>query len=281
MSLAGWRERETASDLHRKNGDMTASRKFTFLGTGTSTGIPMIGCDCAVCRSTNPRNQRYRCSVLVTTPQGNILVDTPPELRLQLVRERIKTIHAVLYTHFHADHIFGLDDLRPIPWTLGGPVPLYCTSEVERKIRQSFSYAFVAEAENLPRGFIPKLTFKPISDEPFELLGEKVIPIPLIHAHFNVYGFRFGDVAYCTDTNKIPPESWRLLEGLRVLVLDALRYKPHVAHFSLDEALDVIGRLQPEKAYLTHMSHDLEHEETNRKLPKGVELAYDGLSFEF
>lgn len=260
---------------------MSLSRKFTFLGTGTSTGIPMIGCECAVCRSNNPRNQRYRCSVLVSTPRGNILIDTTPELRLQLVREKVKTIHAVLYTHFHADHIFGLDDLRPIPWTLGGPVPLYCTSEVERKIRQSFAYAFVPEAESLPRGFIPKLTFQRIADEPFEILGEKVVPIPLIHAHFEVYGFRFGDVAYCTDTNKIPPESWRLLEGLRVLVLDALRYKPHPAHFSLEEALDVISRLQPQQAYLTHMCHDLEHDETNRRLPKGVELAYDGLSFEF
>lgn len=241
----------------------------------------MIGCECAVCRSTNPRNNRYRCAALIGTKRGNILIDTPPELRLQLVRAQVKIVHAVLFTHFHADHIFGLDDLRPIPWTLGGPVPLYCTADVERRIRQSFAYAFVPEAESLPKGFIPKLTFRRICEEPFEVLGEKITPIPLIHAHFEVYGFRIGDVAYCTDVNKIPQESWRLLEGVRVLVLDALRDRPHPAHFNLEEALDVISRLGPEQAYLTHMSHDLEHDATNRRLPKGVQLAYDGLSFEF
>lgn len=260
---------------------MAFPRTFTFLGTGTSTGVPMIGCECAVCRSTNPRNSRYRCSALIGTPKGNILIDTPPELRLQLVRARVKLIHAVMFTHFHADHVYGLDDLRPIPWALGGPVPLYCTDYVERRLRESFSYAFVPEADRLPQGYIPKLTFRRITEAAFELLGEKVTPIPLIHAHFEVYGFRIGDVAYCTDVNKIPQESWRLLEGLRVLVLDALRHKPHTAHFNLEEALDVVSRLQPEKAYFTHMSHDLDHDATNRTLPKGVELAYDGLSFEF
>ncbi len=256
-------------------------RTFTFLGTGTSTGIPMIGCACPVCRSDNPKNQRYRCAVLIQLPQGNILIDTPPELRLQLLRAQVGLVHAVLYTHYHADHLYGLDDLRPIPRHLGGAVPLYCTNEVERKIRQSFAYAFGPDVENLPRGFVPKLAFQTITDGPFTVLGERVVPIPLIHAHFNVFGFRLDDVAYCTDVNKIPPESWPLLEGVRVLVLDALRFKPHPGHFCLEEALDVISRLGPERAYLTHMSHDLEHEATNRLLPKGVELAYDGLTFEF
>jgi phosphoribosyl 1,2-cyclic phosphate phosphodiesterase len=256
-------------------------RTFTFLGTGTSTGIPMIGCACSVCRSDNPKNQRYRCSVMIQVPEGNILIDTPPELRLQLLRANVGVVHAVLYTHYHADHLYGLDDLRPIPRHLGGAVPLFCTHEVERKIRQSFAYAFAPDIENLPRGFVPKLTFQTISEEPFTVLGQRVMPIPLIHAHFNVFGFRLDDVAYCTDVNKIPPESWPLLEGVRVLVLDALRFKPHPGHFCLEEAVDVISRLGPERAYLTHMSHDLEHEATNRLLPKGVELAYDGLTFEF
>jgi phosphoribosyl 1,2-cyclic phosphate phosphodiesterase len=257
------------------------SRTFTFLGTGTSTGVPMIGCECAVCRSTDPRNQRYRCAVLIGTPQGSILIDTPPELRLQLLRAGARKVDAVLFTHYHADHVYGLDDLRPIPRHLGGPVPLYCTAEVERKIRQAFSYAFGPEAEQLPMGFLPKLTFRRITESPFEVLGQPVTPIPLIHAHFDVFGFRMDDVAYCTDVNKIPKESWPLLEGVRVLVLDALRHKPHPGHFSLNEALEVIDRVKPEQAYLTHMSHDLEHEATNRVLPRGVELAYDGLRFEF
>jgi phosphoribosyl 1,2-cyclic phosphate phosphodiesterase len=260
---------------------MTATRTFTFLGTGTSVGIPMIGCDCATCRSADPRNQRYRCAALIRVPEGNILIDTPPELRLQLLRAGAGIVHAALFTHYHADHLYGLDDLRPIPRHLGGPVPLYCTAEVERKIRQSFAYAFVPEAESLPRGFVPQLTFRRISEEPFTVLGQRVIPIPLIHAHFEVFGFRIGDVAYCTDVNKIPPESWRLLQGLRVLVLDALRFKPHPGHFNLEEALDAVSRLQPAQAYFTHMSHEIEHETVNRQLPKGVELAYDGLTFEF
>lgn len=244
-------------------------------------GVPMIGCECEVCRSTDPRNHRYRCSALIRLPQGTLLIDTPPELRLQLLRERVPFVHAVLYTHYHADHVFGLDDLRPMPKLLGGPVPLYCTVEVERVIRQAFAYAFRAEVAQAPMGYVPQLTFQRITTEPFVVLGQRVVPIPLIHAHFDVFGFRIDDVAYCTDVNRIPDGSWPLLQGVRVLVLDALRYKVHPAHFNVSEALEVIERLKPEKAYLTHMSHDLDHETTNRQLPPGVELAYDGLTFEF
>jgi phosphoribosyl 1,2-cyclic phosphate phosphodiesterase len=260
---------------------MAQTRTFTFLGTGTSIGVPVIGCDCAVCQSSDPRNQRYRCGVLIRTPRGNLLIDTPPELRLQLLRARARLVHAVLFTHYHADHLFGLDDLRPVPRLLGGPVPLYCTAEVEGKIRQSFSYAFGPEAEQLPAGFIPKLTFQRITADPFVVLGERVTPIPLLHAHFDVFGFRIDDVAYCTDVNKIPRPSWPRLEGLRVLVLDALRPRPHPAHFGLDEALDVIAQFRPRQAYLTHMSHEIDHETVSRQLPPHVQLAYDGLEFEF
>lgn len=241
----------------------------------------MLGCECDVCLSTNPRNHRYRCAVLIRSAQGNILVDTPPELRLQLLREKVPVVHSILYTHYHADHLFGLDDVRPFPKKLGGPVPLYCNAETERKIREAFAYAFRPEVEQQPSGYVPKLTFRRIEDNPFTVLGQRVVPISLIHAHFDVLGFRFDDVAYCTDVNRIPPESWSRLEGLRVLVLDALRYKPHPGHFSLDEALEVVDRVKPARTYFTHMSHELEHEATNRRLPKGVELAYDGLTFEF
>lgn len=256
-------------------------RTLTFLGTGTSVGVPMIGCDCAVCTSPDSRNHRYRSSVLIDTPQGNILIDTGPELRLQLLRAKVGIVHAVLYTHAHADHMYGMDDLRPIPRLLGGPVPLYCTSEVERQIRQSFSYAFSPEAGALPMGFLPKLEFRNINTNPFEVLEERVVPIPLEHAHFNVFGYRFGDLAYCTDVNRIPRDSMKRLEGVDTLILDALRHRPHPAHFCLDEALEVIDRLQPKKAYLTHISHDLDHEATSKLLPPNVEMAYDGLCIPF
>jgi phosphoribosyl 1,2-cyclic phosphate phosphodiesterase len=259
---------------------MSRTRTFTFLGTGTSVGVPMLGCDCAVCRSPDPRNQRYRCSVLVGTPEGRILIDTPPELRLQLLRANVGFVHAVLYTHYHADHLFGLDDVRPFPRHLGGAVPLYCTEEVEGVIRSAFGYAFPPDRDALPT-YVPKLVIRRITEEPFTVLGERVTPIPLEHSHFNVFGFRIGDVAYCTDVSKIPERSWPRLGGLRVLVIDALRPNPHPAHFSVDQALAVIERVKPGRAYLTHMGHELEHEETNRRLPPGVELAYDGLSFEF
>lgn len=260
---------------------MAGERTFTFLGTGTSVGVPMVGCDCDVCQSTDPRNHRYRCSVLIRLPQGNILIDTPPELRLQLLREKVKLVHAVLFTHYHADHLFGLDDVRPFPRLLGGPVPLYCNAETERKIRDAFSYAFHPMAEQLPAGWVPKLVFQRIDEDPFTVLGQRVVPIALVHSHFNVLGFRIDDVAYCTDVSQIPKESWPRLEGLRVLVLDALRHKPHPGHFSIEQALEVVDRLKPERTYFTHMTHELDHETTNRSLPPNVRLAYDGLSFEF
>ncbi|MCS6851147.1 MAG: MBL fold metallo-hydrolase [Gemmataceae bacterium] len=260
---------------------MPPRRTFTFLGTGTSAGVPMVGCECAVCRSDDPRNHRYRCSVLISTPEGNILIDTPPELRLQLLRQRVALVHAVLFTHYHADHLFGLDDLRFISKHLGGPVPLYCTAEVERIIRTAFAYAFAPEAGDMPLGYLPKLTFQRIDQRPFVVLGQRVVPIPLIHHHYDVLGFRIDDVAYCTDVNQIPETSWALLQGVRILVLDALRHKPHPAHFSVAQALEVIERLKPERAYLTHMGHELDHETTNRHLPRNVELAYDGLTFSF
>jgi phosphoribosyl 1,2-cyclic phosphate phosphodiesterase len=257
------------------------TRTFSFLGTGTSTGIPMVGCDCAVCRSTDPRNQRYRCAVLIRTQHGNILIDTPPELRLQLLREQVSVINAVLFTHYHADHLFGLDDLRPVARHLGHSVPLFCNGETEGKIRTAFSYAFGTQADELPAGYIPKLRFERIGTEPFRVLGEEVVPIPMAHGPFDVLGFRLGDVAYCTDVSDIPRTSWPRLERLHVLVLDALRFKPHPGHFCLDQALDAIARFRPDRAFLTHMSHDIEHEEVNRRLPPNVQLAYDGLRFDF
>ncbi|HLW63903.1 MAG TPA: MBL fold metallo-hydrolase [Gemmataceae bacterium] len=256
-------------------------RTFTFLGTGTSVGVPVIGCNCAVCQSPNPRNHRYRCSALIHTPRGNILIDTTPELRLQLLRERVPVAHAVLYTHYHADHLMGLDDLRLFPRYLGHALPIYCTEETEQVIRRAFPYAFQAETAHLPFGAIPRLVFCTIANEPFEVLGEQITPIPLQHAWFSVLGFRIGNLAYCTDLNEIPETSLPLLQGLDVLILDCLRPKPHPAHLSLEQALGLIERLKPKKAWLTHMAHELDYEIVNPTLPANVQMAYDGLKLVF
>lgn len=183
----------------------------------------MLGCDCAVCHSANPKNHRTRSSVLLRLPGGNLLVDTGPELRLQLLREKIGLVHSVLYTHYHADHLFGLDDVRVFPKMLGGALPIYCVEDVEEVIRSAFSYAFHPAAEELPAGILPKLEFHRIAEEPFEILGQRIVPIPLNHGRFDCLGFRFGDLAYCTDVNEIPARSWPLLEGLDTLILDCLR----------------------------------------------------------
>lgn len=254
--------------------------QWLLLGTGTSHGVPVIGCDCQVCASPNPRNRRTRCSVVVGLPEGNLLIDSPPELRVQLLREGVGRIHAVAYTHEHADHLFGLDDLRIFPQYLGRDLPVFCTDEVEARIRKAFDYAFDPAVQAYPAGGLPKLAFRRIDREPFEVLGAEVLPLPLQHGRYNVLGFRIGDVAYCTDTNGIPEESHKKLRGLKVLILDALRRRPHPTHFSLDEALSVIARLKPQRALLTHISHDLDHAAVQAELPPGVELAYDGLRVE-
>jgi phosphoribosyl 1,2-cyclic phosphate phosphodiesterase len=194
-----------------------------------------------------------------------------------LIREGISRIHAVLYTHAHADHLFGLDDLRIFPRYLGGDLPVYCEKRVEAHIRRSFSYAFDPAAREFPAGGVPRLGFRRIATEPFEVLGARVIPVPLRHGRCRVLGFRFGGLAYCTDVKEIPPESESLLAELDVLILDCLRREPHATHLSLDEAIDVAKRLAPRRTLLTHLSHRLEHEATRRELPPGIEPAYDGL----
>ncbi|MEX2317361.1 MAG: MBL fold metallo-hydrolase [Pirellulales bacterium] len=250
--------------------------QMILLGTGTSVGVPAIGCGCEVCRSQNPRNRRTRASAIVGLPGGNLLIDTSPDLRQQLLREQIGIVHAVLYTHEHADHVFGLDDLRLMQFHLGGPVPLYCEAKVEDRIRKSYDYAFAPPAD-LHAGAVPQLSFGRIGVETFEVLGERVTPVRLKHGpRFDVLGFRFGNVAYCTDVNAISGESMERLKGLDVLILDALRQKAHATHFGLDEAIDVARALAPQQTFFTHMSHELEHEATNRALPAGMALAYDG-----
>lgn len=257
-------------------------RRLIFLGTGTSTGVPMIGCDCPVCTSNDPRNHRTRPSVLFSLPGGNLLIDTTPEMRLQLVRERIRHVHGIAFTHHHADHLFGLDDARLFPRWIGGPVPVYCESTTEDCIRRVFHYAFPDGSERTPGGFVPKMNFVRIAPGvAFEAAGERVLPIRLEHGPSLVLGFRVGSLAYCTDVSRIPEVSQELLRGLDVLVLDALRYEPHPTHFSLSEALAVAASLGPKRTFLTHLSHSFDHGVAQAKLPENTWLAYDGLSVEF
>jgi len=255
------------------------SNQMVLLGTGTSTGVPVIGCKCPICQSTDPHNQRTRSGVAVLTPSGNFLIDTPPEIRIQLLREKIDLIHAAIYTHAHADHIFGLDDLRIFGYRLDMSIPLYCEPEVEKRLKKSFDYAFDKNGGSKHHFAVPKLHFESVSLEAFELLGLPVQPIRLMHGELPVLGYRINDVAFCTDANYIPDESWPLLADLDVLVINALRSKPHPTHFCIDEALAVIKRLKPKQAYLTHISHQIDHATTNEHLPAGVKLAYDGLRF--
>jgi phosphoribosyl 1,2-cyclic phosphate phosphodiesterase len=249
----------------------------TFLGTGTSVGVPAIGCDCPVCQSDDPRNKRSRCAITVRLPGGTLLVDTPPDLRYQLIRERVRLVHAVLYTHEHADHLFGLDDLRLMPFRLGHAVPLHCTETVESLIRQAFAYAFADRADTHP-GATPKLEFARIDEQPFDVLGARVVPIPMKHGpHFEVLGFRFGDFAYCTDTNHVPPRSIERLRGVKTLVIGALRKEPHPTHFNLEQAIEVARRVGARRTLLTHTGHQLDYARTCRELPDGIDMAYDGL----
>jgi phosphoribosyl 1,2-cyclic phosphate phosphodiesterase len=251
--------------------------EFLILGSGTSHGVPMIGCHCAVCESPDPRNKRTRSGAVIQTPQGNILIDTSPELRIQLIREKIDLVHACLYTHSHADHIFGLDDLRLFGHYLGKPVTLYCEEIVEQQIRRAFSYAFGDAQANIHPGSIPMLEMVHLGLEPLEILGVTIQPIRLLHGKLPILGYRIFDLAFCTDVSEIPEESWPLLEGLDTLVLGALREKPHPTHMSVGQALEVVDRVRPRRTYFTHTSHSLEYHATNAMLPPGVELAYDGL----
>jgi len=251
--------------------------QLILLGTGTSVGVPAIGCACEVCRSTDPRDQRTRCAVILGLPEGNLLIDTPPDLRQQLLREGIGIVHTVLFTHEHADHVMGLDDLRIFPFYLGHAVPIYCEPQVEGRIRKTFDYAFL-EQEPTHAGAAPQLDLRTIGEQPFAALGALITPIRLHHGpRFRVLGFRIGNIAYCTDVNGIPDESWPLLAGLDVLILDALRHRPHATHFSLEEAVAVAQRVGAKQTLFTHISHDLGHERTNAQLPAGMELASDGL----
>ena len=235
----------------------------------------MIGCDCAVCTSSDPRDRRTRPSVVIQSAGKAILIDTAPELRLQCVACGINHVDAVLFTHAHADHVTGMDDLRRFNWLAGGPLRCYGTPPTLAAIRRMFAYIFDDDPDY--PSYKPSLTLIEIEQQPFEVDGLPITPIPLLHGSLPVLGFRVGRLAYCTDCGEIPAESWPLLRDLDVLVLDALRKRPHPTHFNLEEAVAAASRVGAGRTYFTHIAHALGHAATNAELPAGMELAYDGL----
>jgi phosphoribosyl 1,2-cyclic phosphate phosphodiesterase len=248
--------------------------KITFLGTGTSQGVPVIGCSCDVCRSLDFRDKRLRSSVHIAVEGHSFVVDTGPDFRQQMLRENIPRLDAIIYTHEHKDHTAGMDDIRPFNFRQKKNIPLYGTPPVLRQLQQEFSYVFAAN--KYPGA--PGVDTHEIGNEPFHVNGVLFRPIQVYHHKLPVLGYRVGDFTYITDANQIPDEELDKIRGSRVLVLNALQLHPHISHFTLEEALEIVAELQPEKAYFTHISHRLGlHTQIESKLPENVFLSYDGL----
>jgi phosphoribosyl 1,2-cyclic phosphate phosphodiesterase len=253
------------------------SLKITVLGSGTSSGVPTIGCSCEVCHSTDPRDTRLRPSILINYLNHNIIIDTTPDFRAQVLRAGTERLDAIVYTHAHADHILGLDDVRPFNYHQGTRIPIYVSRTAFATIERIFQYVF----DNKERSTnVPRLDVNLIDETPFDVLGLRFEPIPLKHGKDSIFGFRFGDVAYLTDHNEIPPASLDRLHGLEVLFLDALRHRPHPTHSTVQSSIETATLLQPKRTYFTHMCHDVGHAATEATLPPGIFLAYDGLEIQ-
>jgi phosphoribosyl 1,2-cyclic phosphate phosphodiesterase len=251
--------------------------RITVLGSGTSMGVPTIGCECAVCRSPDPHDRRTRPSVLVEYGGKVVLIDTTPDFREQAIREHIRQLDAVLYTHGHADHVLGLDDLRPLSYRHSGKIPLYARPEVAEVLRRIFRYIFDADYKF---GGLAQVELHPIEGG-VDLFGARFEPIKVMHGDAEIIGYRFGSAAYLTDHSEIPEESYAQLHNLDILFLDALRHAPHPTHSTVDNSLRIVDRVKPRRAFFTHICHDLSHEGTNASLPPHVRLCYDGMKLEF
>jgi len=251
--------------------------KITILGSGTSTGVPVIGCKCNVCQSVDPKNKRTRASALVSVNGKNILIDTPPDLHQQAIANRVEKLEAVIFTHDHADHIFGLDEIRSFNFSQDSAIPIYAGKKVMSRIQLLFDYIWNPEAP--AGGGKPLLEAHSISGD-FEIAGTKIRPIEISHGAQTIFGYRIQDFAYLTDCSGIADASRKLLSGLELLVIGALRFRPHPTHFSLNQALEEIHKLNPRMALLTHLSHSFDYAELNPSLPKPTELAYDGMTLE-
>ncbi len=253
---------------------------LTVLGSGTSMGVPTIGCDCAVCTSSDPHDRRTRPSIMVQWDGHTVVIDTSPDFREQAIREHIKRVDAVLYTHGHADHILGLDDVRPLSFprvTGGGKIPLYATENTAKVLRSVFRYIFEGDYKY---GGLAQVEIRNV-DGPIELFGATFTPLVVNHGDYAIEAYRFGSAAYLTDFSTVPDETMAQLQGLDILFLDALRHQPHPTHSSVENSLQIVERLKPKRAFFTHMSHDMPHEATNASLPKNVRLCYDGLKLDF
>lgn len=240
-------------------------------------GVPTIGCTCRVCTSSDPHDQRTRPSIMLQYDGRCVLIDTTPDFRQQAIREQIRHIDAILYTHAHADHILGLDDVRPLSFRHDGKIPLYAHDTTATALESIFRYIFDA---NYKYGGIARVEMKRINSS-LELFGARFEPVEILHGESSIHGFRFGRAAYLTDFSEIPPASMQQLQGLDILFLDALRHRPHPTHSTVANSLRLVDELKPRRAFFTHISHDLAHEETNRDLPENVRLAHDGLKLEF
>jgi phosphoribosyl 1,2-cyclic phosphate phosphodiesterase len=240
-------------------------------------GVPTIGCRCEVCTSDDPRDKRLRPSILVRRGDASVLVDTTPDFRQQALRAGIERVDAILFTHSHADHIMGLDDVRPFNFRQKGAIPVYAAPDTAATIRHVFRYIFESEPATTP---IPRIQVHTFDGAAFDLFGLPVQPIPLYHGPTPIFGFRFGRAAYLTDHSEIPPESMEMLHGLDVLFLDALRHRPHPTHSTVARSLETVEALAPRRTFFTHICHDLGHARTEESLPPNVRLAYDGLELE-
>ena len=248
------------------------------LGVGSSAGTPVVGCQCRTCLSNNPKNKRLRCSAaIITNNEEVILIDTGPDLRSQSLIAGLKRVDAVLYTHTHADHLHGIDDLRAFCQIQKKQIPLYGKTDAMQHIQQKFGYAIRAAGDFWD---LPVLSLNPISEQ-FELLGIKVIPIPVRHGYSDILGYRIGNMAYLTDVSDIPASSLMLLEGLEILMLDCLRYKAHYTHINMEQSIAYAGLINAKKTYFIHMTHDIEFEELSALLPENLHVAYDGLNLTF
>ena len=254
---------------------------LTFLGSGTSMGVPTLGCQCAVCTSTDPHNRRTRPSVRLEYNSRIVLIDTGPDFHAQALREDIRHVDAVLYTHGHADHVMGFDDLRPLSFRTSGNLPIYADDETARGIERIFDYTFRREDRYPTSARVDLHRIDPTPGSGTELFGACFRRVPVLHGKQEITGFRFGTAAYLTDMSDIPPESLPLLQDLDVLILDALRRTPHPSHSHLDRSVAFVEQLKPKRAFFTHISHDLDHEATEAALPPHIRLAYDGLQIQF